>query len=256
MGVLTSSGIIRRIYGTMFLLPVIFAVWIDQKIGGLVLICLALLMGLEAKRMVDIRSTAGYLFSGTFVVQSIPSWLIDRPSTVNLGFAVFVAAIVLIKSEKIIVALFIGLLSLCIGYANFLLLQPSGHIMLVALAAIIASSDSAAYFVGKHFGGPKIWQGVSPNKTISGSVGGLIAAIGATIFLANIFDLANKTEALVAGLSIGILAQAGDFLESAVKRRLNLKDTGSILLGHGGMLDRFDGYVLVVPAFYLYFFGI
>ena len=64
--------------------------------------------------------------------------------------------------KKNIVALFSGLLSLCFGYASLLLLQPSGHIMLVALAAIIAACDSAAYFVGRRIGGPKLWPQVSP----------------------------------------------------------------------------------------------
>ena len=153
-------------------------------------------------------------------------------------------------------SLFIGLLSLCLGYASLLLLQPSGHLILVALAAIIAACDSAAYFVGRQVGGPKLFPQVSPNKTISGSVGGLGAAIGLTVVLADVIGLADQLEALILGMGLGILAQAGDLLESAIKRRLNVKDSGSILPGHGGMLDRFDGYILAIPAFYLYLFEI
>ncbi len=255
MDLAASSGTMRRVYGTMFLLPLVFAVWYDQKIGGFVLMCIALFMGLEAKRITKMRPIIGYLVAGLILVQSMPLWLIDRPSAAVIGLALLGAVTVLIDSKKAIVAIFIGVLSMCLGYTSFLLSQPSGHIMLLSLASIIAACDIAAYFVGKRFGGPKLWHQVSPNKTVSGSVGGLLAAIGVTMLLADIFGIANNRDALIAGMGFGILAQAGDLLESAIKRRLNVKDSGSILLGHGGMLDRFDGYILVVPAFYVYSFG-
>ena len=75
-----------------------------------------------------------------------------------------------------------------------------------------------------------------------------------TLVLGDFIGLAGQLDALILGLVLGILAQAGDLLESAFKRRLNVKDSGSILPGHGGMLDRFDGYILAIPAFYLYLF--
>jgi phosphatidate cytidylyltransferase len=246
----------RRVFGALLLLPVVFAVWYDQKIGGLVLMCLALLMGLEVKRITYMPAVTGFLVTSLIVAQSIPHWVIDRPSALIHGVVLLAAAIVLFHTKKLMVALFIGLVSLCLGYASFLLSQPSGHIMLVALAGVIAACDSAAYFVGRRLGGPKLWQLVSPNKTISGSVGGLVAATGSTLVLADVFGFANQRDALIAGLGFGILAQAGDLLESSIKRRLSVKDTGSILPGHGGILDRFDGYILVIPAFYLYLFGI
>ena len=75
------------------------------------------------------------------------------------------------------------------------------------------------------------------------------------VFLSEVFAFASQLEALIVGLFIGVLAQAGDLLESAVKRYLNVKDSGSILPGHGGMLDRFDGYLFVVPVMYFHLFG-
>ena len=247
---------IRRIFGAILLLPLVFAVWYDQRSGGLVVMFLALFMTLEAKRITNMPPITGYLVVGLIVAQSIPHWVIDRPVALIYGFAFLAATIELLHTKRIIVAIFTGLLSLCFGYASLLLMQPSGHIMLVALAAIIAACDSAAYFVGRRVGGPKLWPQVSPSKTISGSVGGLVAAMGLTFFLAGVIGLADQLEALILGMGLGILAQAGDLLESAIKRRLNIKDSGSILPGHGGMLDRFDGYVLAIPAFYLYLFEI
>ena len=250
------SVTIRRVFGAILLLPVILVVWYDQTIGGLIVVVLALFMSLEAKRISKMPPLTGYLVVGLIIAQSIPHWMIDRPVAVTYGGALLVAAIVLVHTKKNIVALFSGLLSLCFGYATLLLLQPSGHIMLVSLAAIITACDSAAYFVGRRIGGPKLWPQVSPGKTVSGSIAGLIAATGITLILADVIGFANQLGALFLGLGLGILAQAGDLLESAIKRWSNIKDSGSILPGHGGMLDRFDGYILAIPAFYLYLFEI
>ena len=247
---------IRRVFGALLLLPVVFAVWYDERTGGLMVILVALFMTLEVKRITNMPPITGYLVVCLIVSQSIPHWVIDRPVAFTHGFALLVAIIVLAYTKKNIVALFTGLLSLCFGYASLVLMQPSGHILLVTLAAIIATFDSTAYFVGRSIGGPKLWQRVSPNKTISGFIGGLVAATGITVVLADIIGLDDQLDALMLGLGLGILAQAGDLLESVIKRRLNVKDSGSILPGHGGMLDRFDGYILAIPAFYLYLFEI
>jgi phosphatidate cytidylyltransferase len=256
MGLSKLSITIRRVFGASLLLPVVFAVWYDERIGGLMIMFLALFMALEAKRLTNMPPTIGYLVVGLMVAQSTPYWVIDRPMTLICVVALLVAIMVLLHTKEVIVALFNGLLSLCFGFVSLLLLQPFGNILLVALAAIIAASDSAAYFVGRRVGGPKLWPEVSPSKTISGSIGGLVAAMGLTFLLAGVIGLADQLEALVLGLGLGILAQAGDLLESAIKRQLNVKDSGSILPGHGGMLDRFDGYILAIPAFYLYLFEI
>ena len=249
------SGTMRRVFGALLLVPVVFAVWYDQKFGGLALCVLAVLMGLEVKRLTEIPTVLGYLLVGLIFIQSVPHWIIIRPPIIVIGI-VFLSTFLILFYTNHLVALFVGSLSLCLGYAGFLLSQPSGNILLVALAAIIAICDSAAYFVGRHVGGPKLWQRVSPKKTVSGSVGGLIGAMVLTFFLSDIFAFAGKSEALIIGLLLGVLAQAGDLFESSVKRHLNVKNSGSILPGHGGMLDRFDGYVFAVPAIYFYLFGI
>ena len=247
---------IRRVFGAMLLLPVVFVVLYDQRSGGLMVMFLALFMTLEVKRITNLPPITGYLVVGLIMAQSIPHWVIDRPVAFTHGLALLVATMVLFNIKKNIVALFTGLLSLCFGYASLLLMQPSGHIMLVTLAAIIAAFDSAAYFAGRSVGGAKLWPQVSPKKTISGSIGGLVAAAGITMVLADVIGLAGPLDALILGLVLGILAQAGDLLESAIKRCLKVKDSGSILPGHGGMLDRFDGYIFAIPAFYLYLFEI
>jgi phosphatidate cytidylyltransferase len=254
-----SSGALRRVYGALLLVPVVALVWFDQMAAGLVLSCLGCLMGLEIKRITGLPFFAGLIVLALITVQSFSHWMLGLSLTMNVGFillfAGFVAAFIVGVFSNRLAGLFVGLLCLCLASGGLLLSQPSGHIMLVALAAIIAACDSAAYFVGRRIGGAKLWPRISPNKTISGSIGGLIASMAVTSLVASIFSFDDLVDALIMGLFIGGLSQAGDLMESAVKRQLDVKDSGSILPGHGGILDRFDGYIFVVPAVYLYIFG-
>ena len=253
------SGTLRRVYGALLLVPVVALVWFDQMAAGVVLACIGCLMGLEIKRITGLPFFAGLVVLALITIQSFPHWILGLSLTMDVGLALLVAglvaAVIVGVFSNRLAGLFVGLLCLCLASGGLLLSQPSGHIMLAALAAIIAACDSAAYFIGRGVRGPKLWPSVSPNKTISGSVGGLVAAIAVTSLVASIFGIFDSLDALIMGLLIGGLSQAGDLIESAVKRRLDVKDSGSILPGHGGILDRFDGYIFVIPTVYLYIFG-
>ena len=115
MGLSKPSATIRRFFGATLLLPVVLALWYDQIIGGLMVMLLALLMTLEVKRLTNMPPITGYLFVGLIMAQSIPYWVIDRPVAFIYGLAFLVATIVLRHTKKFIVALFTGLLSLCLG---------------------------------------------------------------------------------------------------------------------------------------------
>jgi phosphatidate cytidylyltransferase len=111
------------------------------------------------------------------------------------------------------------------------------------LLFVVWATDIFAYFTGRAIGGPKLWQRVSPKKTWSGAIGGLVLA---TLFGVGVVLSAGAQEflpwaLLAAGLSI--VSQAGDLLESAIKRRFDVKDSGNLIPGHGGVMDRIDGLV-------------
>ena len=121
------------------------------------------------------------------------------------------------------------------------------------LFAIIVStcSDTAAYLVGSLIKGPKFCQSISPKKTISGAIGGVIGGIIGALFVYFVFGKGVFFEGgaewlvfVLAGATGSILTEFGDLLEGAIKRKLNIKDSGNILPGHGGMLDRIDGMML------------
>ncbi|MCK4904565.1 MAG: phosphatidate cytidylyltransferase, partial [Candidatus Marinimicrobia bacterium] len=124
-----------------------------------------------------------------------------------------------------------------------------------ALFISIWICDSAAYIAGKKFGKKKIYPRVSPNKTVVGSIAGLIFAFITYIVMDKIgfikFDLDIMQITILAVIS-GVFGQAGDFIESLFKRDANVKDSGALLLGHGGVLDRFDSLIIASPLVYIF----
>lgn len=116
------------------------------------------------------------------------------------------------------------------------------------VVAVVVASDSTAYLTGRLFGGPKLAPRISPGKTWSGSVGGLVGAVLCGCLIAALSGLGGVATAAVWGGVLGVVAQAGDLAESAMKRALGVKDSGTLLPGHGGLLDRFDGLVVAAPA--------
>ena len=115
------------------------------------------------------------------------------------------------------------------------------------LFAATWAADIGAFAVGSTLKGPKLWPRFSPNKTWSGFIGGLAAAMGAGSLMASIpaFQL-NIWAAAFIGLTVGLATMAGDLWESAIKRRFGVKDSGDLIPGHGGLLDRVDGLMFAV----------
>ncbi len=120
--------------------------------------------------------------------------------------------------------------------------------------ATILMGDTGAYFVGTRFGKHKLIPKVSPKKSVEGSIGGLVFS-GMTAYVLNIlFNLPFPAwYAVLMGISMGIAGQIGDLLESAFKRAGGYKDSGNLLPGHGGFLDRIDSLILGIPVAFLFF---
>jgi phosphatidate cytidylyltransferase len=122
-----------------------------------------------------------------------------------------------------------------------------GHWWMMMLFAATWAADIGAFAVGSALKGPKLWPRFSPNKTWSGFVGGLLASMAAGSLMAALpaFQL-NVLAAAFIGLAVGLATMAGDLWESALKRRFGVKDSGDIIPGHGGLLDRVDGLMFAV----------
>jgi len=128
--------------------------------------------------------------------------------------------------------------------------QSNRGVEWVLFAFLIAwAADSAAFAAGKFFGGPKLWPRYSPNKTWAGFAGGLIAGMLTAGALSDITGLfRHDTAASVVGLLVALATMAGDLWESALKRRFGVKDAGTLIPGHGGLLDRVDGLMFAIVA--------
>ena len=118
-----------------------------------------------------------------------------------------------------------------------------GFLAIAFLFAAVWATDIVAYFVGRAVGGPKLAPRISPKKTWSGAVGGTVAAIGAALALAIAAGLPNLPAVGLIAAAASALAQAGDLFESALKRRFGAKDSSHLIPGHGGLIDRLDGFV-------------
>jgi phosphatidate cytidylyltransferase len=138
-----------------------------------------------------------------------------------------------------------------IAYAGVVLLAPVvlrgdhdyGLVAILFLFAVVWSTDVLGYFVGRAIGGPRLAPAVSPNKTWSGACGGAFGAVVAGVAVVSIARGVPLLPAAAVALALSIVSQSGDLFESAVKRRFGVKDTSHVIPGHGGLMDRLDGFI-------------
>ncbi|MGG0657968.1 phosphatidate cytidylyltransferase [Rummeliibacillus pycnus] len=144
-----------------------------------------------------------------------------------------------------------------IGFHFFITTRAEGLAYVVYALVIVWTTDSGAYFIGRKLGKNKLWPEISPNKTIEGFVGGIVVAIISAIIFQLIAEIDKSYVTLIiVTIVASVFGQLGDLVESAIKRHYGVKDSGKILPGHGGILDRFDSLLFVLPLLYfLHFIG-
>jgi len=128
-----------------------------------------------------------------------------------------------------------------------------GFAALMFVLLIVWVTDSGGYFAGRGIGGPKLWPRVSPKKTWAGAVGGFAASLAVAAGFA-MFDLGRIGPLLMLSGALSAVSQLGDLFESAVKRRFGVKDSSHIIPGHGGLMDRLDGFIAAVVVAALFGF--
>ena len=124
--------------------------------------------------------------------------------------------------------------------------------LLLGVFVLIWINDTGAYFVGKNFGKQKLFPSVSPKKTVEGFMGGLFFACLASYFIATFTDTLDFTNWLILSIIASVFGTLGDLIESKFKRQAGVKDSGVIMPGHGGLLDRLDSIIFAAPFFYLF----
>lgn len=224
----------------------------DNRFSGL---AIRMLSGLiMAPLMIAIIVAGGYWFIGLMLVSSLVAlyeWY---------GFSR--------SGPRALPILLLGLVYLCLSYSSYVWLRfgfESGAWLAVAVVMGVWASDTGAYFAGKFIGGPKMCPVLSPKKTWAGLAGSVVSCalmLELFLLLSPRLDHLLSTDSglniaqhwwwvLLTGAVLGIVGQMGDLFISFFKRRAHLKDTGHIIPGHGGLLDRIDALLLVAPVFLL-----
>lgn len=168
------------------------------------------------------------------------------------AFAVL-TAIVGGGSDRILLGF--GVFYVAVGMAGLMWLRDlpeSGLSLFLFVLIAIWATDIGAYAAGRSIGGPKLAPRISPKKTWAGLIGGMVSSALFGWLVALAFGTSRPDIALAVGAAVAVVGQAGDLFESAVKRRYNVKDSGQLIPGHGGILDRIDGLLAAAPVLALF----
>lgn len=196
------------------------------------------------------------VFLGLFVLVPIVlgGWYFAAFVAVSAALSVYEWSGLTKKREGYALHMAIGLVYLSICFFSFLYLRfafPEGMVLVLSLIICVVASDTGAYVTGKLFKGPKMAPKISPKKTWAG-LGGSMLFCGAALLLCDVFMveiLRSLWAVFLLGVFLGFVGQTGDLFISSFKRRAGLKDTGTLIPGHGGLLDRIDALLLVCPTF-------
>lgn len=144
-----------------------------------------------------------------------------------------------------------GILYLAFCVTLFALLREQGPLVAITLALAVWATDIGAYFSGKIIGGVKLLPAISPNKTWAGLIGGMMMSVATFLIVASFTPFPEPFEVLVLlGIVVALSGQIGDLMISWLKRLANEKDTGTLIPGHGGLLDRVDGLLFASVAYF------
>jgi phosphatidate cytidylyltransferase len=180
---------------------------------------------------------------------------------VNLLIFIAIPIIELYRSHEKpfehIAVLFTEIIYLALPFSllNFIVFDSNAHyspIVLLAFIFMIWANDTGAYLVGSQIGRTPLFKKHSPKKTIEGSLGGLILVLVVAYLFFRFWETYSLAEWLILGVLVTVFGTLGDLVESMLKRSLQVKDSGNLLPGHGGVLDRFDSIILASPVVFIY----
>lgn len=138
-------------------------------------------------------------------------------------------------------------------YSQSNFIYDQGGYLILAVFVSIWFCDSAAYFIGSAYGKNRLMPRVSPKKSWEGAIAGFVFSVAAMLGAREFFlEFLSSEQAIIIGIIVGVFGQMGDLIESLLKRDANVKDSSSIIPGHGGILDRFDSLIFSAPIIYLY----
>lgn len=255
--------LIRRLLtGGVYVFILLAAVFLNSDAFDFLFMAFGLACIYEYKRITKLRGY--YLFMAYLALWWLFIYLIQNKFTITLllgstiGINIFLLTYLLSKKKQKLPKsmTFISGVFYIGGGCIFLTLIPYttpefAKMLITGIFLIIWMNDSFAYLIGKQFGKNKLYPSVSPKKTVEGAIGGLVFGLLAAVLIAQIDPLLSLYQWLFLATVVVITGNLGDLLESKFKRVAGVKDSGAILPGHGGMLDRLDSLIFAAPFAYL-----
>ncbi len=253
---LQNNFIQRCIAGAVLALASMWAIWISPNLFPVYVWFFILIAVREWQRMAEpeqFRESVHYLYSFILLIACVQALFGTRA-----GFAVLVVVPLLLwmiaTQIKLAHPLRFACSILYLGAAPLSLIALNqnytiGAEIVTYYFGVVWATDTAAYIIGRRVGGSLLAPDVSPKKTWSGFIGGTIAGTVVGIILGLILDTGHILETLVLSLVLSLVAQFSDLFQSKIKRLYNVKDTGGIIPGHGGVLDRVDSLMLSAPLY-------
>lgn len=220
--------------------------------------CVLMLLEWQTMTGVDRTSPTGVLQTATGVAAvGLAAWGAPEAGLTVVGIGAVAAGVAASIAGHRVGHAVLGVLYVCLPSLAALWLRALPEVGLVNilwLYAVVWAGDTGAYGFGRWIGGPKLAPVVSPNKTWAGAIGGAICSVAAGVAAAALpimggFD--SLVLVMVISLFVGIVGQVGDLVESIFKRSVHVKDSGSLLPGHGGLLDRLDAFLAAVAVTFL-----
>lgn len=266
----TQGELKKRVITGLSGVALLIAIIIWGGFYGALLIALVISLAMIAEfvnmsfSLRDIKLKRAFLMTLSFVLGT-GYFLIGGPSVgwivlgvlLIFGYFLFTAHLHAEKEfsthvQEMILALFAGLYLVVLPYfLPALRAEPNGMYWTLFFFLVIWACDTGAYFAGKAWGKTKLYSQVSPKKTWEGIAGGLVACVIVAIIARLLFlSSASYRGLVIMALVLGVVSQIGDLCESLLKRGFDKKDSGTVLPGHGGFLDRFDSVVFALPIMY------
>ncbi|WP_056978268.1 phosphatidate cytidylyltransferase [Lentilactobacillus senioris] len=257
-----KQRVITAVVALIIFIPIILAggIWIDIAAAVLGIVAISEILVMKKKLLISPEAIISYI--GVLSIIAPESWINILPAHASQFFLFYILVMLLLLytvfsknrfSFDDAGVLTLGMLYIGIGFHYFLTARHVGLTMLLYALFIVWTTDSGAYIFGRMFGKHKLAPHVSPNKTWEGSIyGSLFGTIICSIW-AWFFPIPGFSGILMVlvTLCLSIVGQFGDLVESSLKRYYGVKDSGKILPGHGGILDRFDSLLFVLPTLHL-----
>ena len=250
-----------RIISSIILLTVFYLFFkIGNPLFVILLSCIFPMIFIEMVKMSFDKVSISQFFNIFFLQSIFFIYLISKLNNFNFGFIIdydflilssFLINLYYYKTyNDFITFSFSNLIIISFFSLIEILLMSNGLNLFLYLVLLISSMDVFAYLGGKLLGNIKIIPKISNGKTVEGTFIGLISTVAISFMIKDLINL-DTLSSLLLGFVIGILSFLGDMFESFVKRKTGIKDSGKLIPGHGGLMDRFDGYILVLPFFYI-----